>query len=592
LTQLTDVAANQSNLPAVARHQKRGSEFFLRRVTGWSQFPAVLLTGLFTLANLLWVVRDRTTPSYDQSHYLYMTWVYRHDLDWSGVHAMIHDLRGIDPGRAPMYPVLMIPIAWFTNDAPSTGTILNIMLWPILLLSTGAIAAHFYGERARLLAIVIVAPLPIFVTLSQTQLQDFLLGTLSTLFIWLLLRSKGFSRFGPSAGMGVVFAVGILTKLSFPVGIAIPTVVVIALALTENWRSRSDVSLRKALRRPVIGLTLFAILGGVVPVVWYVQEWAPTMAYLRTTFAHSPGTVVGDPTSLQNLGEFFLGTLDNSISWQIVIIAMLAVLLSLPQLPRVRIRPTLIGVGRFAFLFSWIFVPYLVVAITDNHGDRYAVASFPAMAVLIAGRISCLSFSPSRWLMTGLVGIAAFTMTMQVESADWRVPGLAASYNVKTRFGNAYLQLAKGLGSAANVTHSDYGANVISYLERLAKSPSGGVRPLQVAILQLQNSINGNTMPYEAIVRGLPFVFTQLFYTNEATLLAALKQTDVALYLPQAGRGVAGKYGRIAVLNNTAAAYGMTPAAFRLFEPDPHKIYVGAGDDGGQGDEMSILVRR
>ncbi len=541
------------------------------------------------MADLVWILRDKTTPSWDQSHYLYMTWVYRHDLDWHGLHAMLHDLNTIDPGRGPMLSILLIPISYFTDADPFTGLVLNIILWPILLLSASGIAAHFYGQRARWLTVLLAAPLPILVSLSHTTLQDFLLATLSTLSVWLLLRTKRFSRPVPSAVLGIVFMIGVLTKLSFPLGIAVPFLVVLVQAALDLWQGRGAVPLRSSLRLPVVCIVVFTVLAAVVPVLWYIKEWTPTVAYLHEAFAQQPG-VLKDPTSFQNLGDMVLSTFNASISWQIAIVAAVAIAIRLVQVRRFSLRFTLPSIENFVFLFSWVAIPYLAVAISDNHGDRYAVASFPAGAVILAGCIARISFAPSRRFVVGLAVIAAFTMTMQVESASWRFPGLADDYIVSTRFGPAEIQLAAGVGPATNPLSQDYAANVMNYLVRLARLRSGKIRPLDVTILELQGYVNGNTMPYEAIRRHLPFTFTTLLYTNQKTLIAQLKQSDIALYLTQPGQANETKYGRVAELNNTAAAYYMTPADFRLFEPNPHTIFV--GQDSGQGDEMEVLVRK
>jgi hypothetical protein len=218
----------------------------------------------------------------------------------------------------------------------------------------------------------------------------------------------------------------------------------------------------------------------------------------------------------------------------------------------------------------------------------------PAFGIIMAGMIIHLRLRWMRYSITALVVVAAVTMTMQVESSRWRIPGLASSYEVNTSFGAAYVQLSRGLGPAYNYLPSDYAANMLDYLASVSKSPRGVVQPRTIAILELQGYVNGNTMPYEAALRGLPFTFVTLFSdgspSQTAALTAQLKTVNFALYLTQPNADLQSALGRVAELNNTAAAAHMTPAMFALFEPNPHGVYV--GEDSGQGSTMDVLVRK
>ena len=65
----------------------------------------------------------------------------------------------------------------------------------MLYFSAGEIAwIIFRSWVARLLTIFLVATMPLMVGLFHTVLQDFLLVTLATLSLLLLLKSEGFQR--------------------------------------------------------------------------------------------------------------------------------------------------------------------------------------------------------------------------------------------------------------------------------------------------------------------------------------------------------------------------------------------------------------
>jgi len=119
---------------------------------------SVVLAFVITAVNAWWALRDRTSPWWDQAIYLHDTLIYKRALDAHGLNALIDAIRHTDPSKAPLLAIAMLLLAYIFGPTMAAGLALNALLWPVLLLGTGAIAAELFGDRARIPSILMVAP--------------------------------------------------------------------------------------------------------------------------------------------------------------------------------------------------------------------------------------------------------------------------------------------------------------------------------------------------------------------------------------------------------------------------------------------------
>jgi 4-amino-4-deoxy-L-arabinose transferase-like glycosyltransferase len=539
-----------------------------------------------TAVHVVWVLRDHNAATWDDAHYLYLTWVYRRSLELHGPIEMVRSVYHVDPGRAPLLSVALIPFSYLF---PTTGAglLLNLILWPVLLLSAGQIAKELFNDQARLLAMVLIAPMPIVSNLSHIVLQDFLLLTLSTVAVLLVLRTRHLERWSASLGLGLIIALGTLTKISFVVAIVGPLVVTILVCVVRQFAARKREGFWNAFRRPMLNGALIAVLGIGLPLLWYVPNWEATRAYLHEAFRIQPGTVA-DPLTVDHLGKFALAIVNEALSWLLLALAGLVLLLSLPRLiARFRSRRDIGALlEKIAFLASWAILPIAAVAASTNQGARYAVAALPAIAVIVAGLISKISWPIVRRLLAGAAVLFAVNQALQINVTDYRVPLLPALTTFSTPFGTGYLYI----GAVYLPIQQNYTLRVLDYLESRSRGAHGRIKPRTVALLQLNGYANGNDLPYYSLTRDDPFTFATLFNNmSKDELLAELKKYDFALYVPQPPATTV-KNDRVTELNLDAAARKMTPAMFGLFKPHPKRFFIAA--EGGQSQYVQVLERR
>lgn len=562
-----------------------------RRTVPWTWAATGAAVAVSTAANLAWVLRDHTSPSWDQSHYLWITAVLQHALDHHGPVGFVRALYTTDPSRAPLWPLAMLPMAYVLGPGPGMGLAVNLVLWPVLLLATGAVAARLFGETARVVATLVLLPMPLVLGLAHTELQDYLLLVLSVLAVWLLVRARRFSATAASVLLGVVLALGSLCKASFLVSVAGPfavTVVAAALAVTAmapgaRW---------PAARRPARNLGLCALVALSPLVIWYVPNWSPTLAYLRQQRGVQPGSV-RDPLSPDRLAAFAANTARNMSKVSVVLVVVLAVA-ALPWLVRRlgrhapgRRRAVLVA----AFVGSWFAVPLVVLATNHTQDPRYAVAAYPALAVIAGGLVAkALSPAGARLALAAVAAVAVVGLLEADGPAGW-APYLPEGWSPTTSAPTGGLPLSGPDGPAVPPSPTDRTLAVLAAVEADRRAPGGGERPATVVIPELEQFVNGNDLSYYAYVRGDPFTFVTLDAGQRGRALrAALAHADVVLYARPAPLAVSAADGRVGILNERAAARHMTPAMFSLFAPHPRRIDVGS--DVGQSPYVAVLVRR
>jgi 4-amino-4-deoxy-L-arabinose transferase-like glycosyltransferase len=567
-----------------------------KNLTTPSITSTLALVLIITAINAVWVARDHTGPSWDQSHYLTITWMFQQALDHHGPVALVRAIYTIDPGRAPLFVVAMLPFSYIFHNGPETGLALNVVMWPLLLLSAGAIAKHFFNERARILTILALAPMPGLVYLSHTQLQDFMLATIGTFAVWLIVRTDDLERRGVGIALGIVLGLGTLTKISFVVIVAGPLLVAIGARFVTGLRTKSA-DRWHSLIRPTTNLGLTGIIALGMSALWYVPNWAATRAYLHLALELQPGTVA-HPLALSNLEAFAFAMVNAGVGLLFLLLALAVIAMHAPRLLRWRsLRwPARSSTVRFLFLVSWLVIPIAAVAVSSNQAERYAVSALPPAAILFGGLASTLQFASIRRVTVGLLGAVAIDAMLVTSVAGFRLPVVPAVWSFSTPAGTAYAILANTDSSGrAGIPFTplpeNYTLNMIRYLEDHSRGSDGRIEPRTVALLELQGYLNGNDLPYYADIRHDPFTFTTLFRApSTAALAAELKTFDFALYIgqPHDGQGVVEQ--RISELNATAAARQMTPALFSIFKPHPAKLF--AGFDQSQDNYVFVLERR
>ena len=367
-----------------------------------SDFRSALTLALIAaVANAIWIFLDNSTPSFDQSSYMNVAMAFRDALQNGGPKDLFDAIKDTDPARGPLFSIVILPFLLVFGDDSRSGVLPNIIFAPILYLAAGQIAwIIFRSGTARLLAIAFVATMPLLVGLHHEILQDYLLVTLTTVSVLLLLLGERFQKRRFCIGLGVAMGLGTLTKVTFPVFLAGPLAVVLAWVAYEQIAARRTRSPAPDLRAAAINLGLAALVYAAIIAPWYITNLQPTLDYIESTTSGplSEGAGPENPLTFHAITAFTTGMVNDHVSWILGLAFLAALAFDLPALGRL-FRPVVRGepLIRLALVAAWATIPYLIVATAHNQDYRLMAPALPAMAVIVAGAVAAIPARGHEW---------------------------------------------------------------------------------------------------------------------------------------------------------------------------------------------------
>jgi 4-amino-4-deoxy-L-arabinose transferase-like glycosyltransferase len=555
---------------------------------------AIALAILAALANGVWILLDHSVPSWDQSHYLSTTLQYQHSFASGGPIDLLRSIHTADPSHGPLFTVLLLPFVAIFGATNGSALLLNLAIAPLLYFAAGEIAwIAFRSWSARLLTIVLVATMPLMVGLFHNALQDFLLVTLATVSLLLLLESKGFQRRWTTWAMALTMGLGTLTKVTFPLFVAGPLLVVVAGVVASLFAAR-----RAAEPRRLEGRTAAINLGGgalvylVVAFAWYGPNFSATLDYVRSTTSGplSEGAGPADPFTFHAIASFTTGVINANLSWVILLVGLVAAILCIGRLKALLTRPlSWDPIQRLAFLLAWAVIPYLSVALAHNQDVRLMAPALPAVAILVAGAICAVRWRGARIALAAIAVIALSYQTL-VHVTDVTPGFMPEQAKVEVDGYAAVVQLDSQPIGYEQLPGDDYGAPVLDYIEDVARrQPGGASAPRTICLLESEAVVNSNTFGFLVGAREDPYAFADVVVGPEGPkeLATVLAGCDFALYVKQPKISPAGEDSRLALVNSPYAANHMTPRLFDLFRGPSRSFPTAKVEDQGQPDYLS-----
>ncbi len=532
---------------------------------------ALIGLGLLALAMIvaqsLWVSMDKQPPSWDPAHYLDLT--LGHERAWQsrGLSGFFSDVITSDPVRAPLLTMLTTPIFLLVGPGPDRGTILNLLLWPVLLIAVYLLGRRLFSAKTGLLAAFLTATTPIIFGLAHEFLIEFLLTTLTTLTILLLFKTEGFTRRVPCVGLGIVLGLGMLTKITFPLYVAVPGSILAITALVPLFQARGQrESITKSLARIVWNLGIVSVLAVAIPFFWYWHDLKQSLEYAKWASNGAGSLPYGpaQPYKPDEIAKFTLTIINIDISWLYVVVPLVGSGLVLFAWGRRQVDATIwrTAAVRVAVLVSWLAIPFWYVALSHNHDPRFLAPAIPGFTVLIAAMLARVPQPRARRVL--VVGAVALG-TVQWFAALFTVPMLPDMVQVASPVGEAIVWWQGPQSRAHN--HQPYGSwkvdEILTYLAIQNPSPNG-VKPLTLGLLEAHPAYNPNTLSYYAHARQLPFSFLDVPFDpqNPTTIPPQLSRCDYLLVVERNGPSTAApdQANILATITKTMAISASDPA--------------------------------
>lgn len=346
---------------------------YLSSISRWRYIDYALLAGLILAVmalNLIWISIETRPPHWDMARHLWTSLVYR-DLAVAKLLDAYYYYPPLVYINASLYYHLF-------GTSIRTAILSNLTFITILAYSTYGLGKTLWNRRTGLLATLLVLSTPMLVTQFKEFQIDAPLVAMATLGLYLLVKTKAFSSTRHSLLFGFAVGLGMLTKWTFGLIIALPLAVTAAEALWLSYRSRTWAR--------VINLALAGLAALFVAGHWYLTHRREIRADLLQNGVNA-GEAEGDPvvgTLASNSWYFW-----NLVNFQLYVLPMALFIAGLAWLRKSSLRANL-------YPILLIIGTVLVFTMLRNKDARYTLPILPAVAVLATYWLSQLK---TRWMI-------------------------------------------------------------------------------------------------------------------------------------------------------------------------------------------------
>lgn len=555
---------------------------------------ALLLALVAAIANGVWILLDHTAPPWDQAHYLSVAAQYQHAFDLDGPLGLLRAIHSVDTSRGPLFPILLFPFVAVFGASARSGMVLNVLLAPLLYLAAGQIAwLVFRSWVARLLTILLVATMPLMVGLLHNVFQDFLLTTLTTISVLLLLYSDCFQRRWACVALGLVMGLGTLTKVTFPLFVLGPLLITVVQVAVARRRAAAGPDTSPDLLALAKNLTLAAVGYLLLVVPWYVPNFSATKEYASSTTSGplSVGAGPEHPLGFEPMVSFTANLVNSDVSWIIALAGIVAIGLNISALRELLRRPAQVDrLLQLSLPVAWAIVPFLVLVTAHNQDVRLMAAAMPAVAVIVAGAMAAIRWRGVRVALIAVVAIALCYQTLnRVTSVT---PGFMPQ-NASLEIGPyaAVLHLGDEPIGYEQLPGPDYGTPIIEYMERQVRTKSDDSVLHSVCVLETEPLINPVTLGFLATAQRAPLAFIGVLAHEEGTNLSTtLSGCSFLLYAEQRQPPPSLADVRLTLVNKEYAASRLTTAALMARFRGPRRYFLTGPRPQVEGEDKYASV--
>jgi len=303
-------------------------------------------------ANILWIAIDTRPPFWDMANHAMWSLGVLRDFQQNGISALT-TLPYASPGYPPLYYAVVAIAYRLLGTSIDSAQLANLPALVLLALATYGIARQLMTSSAAVVAAVLVNFYPFMLWISRETLIETWLTAMVALAIWTLLQTREFTRPGWSLIFGVVCGLGMLTKWTFLIFVALPAL----------WAARKHWS----------NAVKAAAVAALISAYWYIPRF-PTLARSWQQVAVAAPNE-GDPT-------FF-----SAQAWIFYIRALEGSLLFLPLFLAFLVGAVVV-IRKWNSQWSTVLLSILGgwagLMLLPGADPRYATGALPAIAVVTA----------------------------------------------------------------------------------------------------------------------------------------------------------------------------------------------------------------
>jgi len=335
----------------VARTLKR----FL--VEHWQRSLLIALLVFVVLNNLIWHLLGGSPLHWDDAVHLSASLKAHRILVTAGV--PLSQLLHFTWDYPPFVFWSAIPFYFIFGEGSLAPTFAMSCFLIVLLLSTYGLGRRLFDENVGLLSAFLVSAFPIVIDFSRQFMLDLPLAAMTTLSLYLLVRSNEFRSTVWSLLLGIVIGCGLLTKWTFPFFLIYPFLFTGAAVFLEDTRRGSRLR----------NLALCVLIASAISLPWYIVHFVSFLISRSHVLVHSHRSIIESIL-------YYVLALPEQTSWLLLSAVVVGIALYVRQHKLKHIVPILSIVGGYVLLTMVILkVP------------RFAIPLLPPLAVLACAGI-------------------------------------------------------------------------------------------------------------------------------------------------------------------------------------------------------------
>ena len=358
---------------------------------------AAILAGLSCFlagVTLAWLRLDNLPPAWDDAWYLANSLVMFDALVDGGVWGFARQFLTILGTKPPLITILPTPFYLLLGRNPAYALGVNLVFIPVLLTSVYLLGRRCWNSRAGLIAAYVTATMPMLYGLARWYLIEFVLTAFICVGILLLMDPGSFLNRRSAFSIGLVWGMGLLLKVSFPLYYLCPFLYALArFALTPQTRSPEQLPGPTKLRL-LLWLALPAIL---LPLPWYLINFRRTLDLALAAGFSSEADIYGTGPvfSFSAIRTYLIHLMNVGPSCYY---AALAITLVVGIVLSGKLRPFIQQLaGRPGILLALWAIPFVAFLFGRNKNVRYVAPLLPVFALLMGFTLDFVMGNTQRW---------------------------------------------------------------------------------------------------------------------------------------------------------------------------------------------------
>jgi 4-amino-4-deoxy-L-arabinose transferase-like glycosyltransferase len=331
----------------------------------------------FITINFIWIKIDKAPPMWDQSHYLLNSEILYHTLTSKGLYAFSRAFIDILQAKAPLITVLPIPFFLIFGNSYDSALYINLLLVILCSYYLYKLGAIIIGERQALLSIIILNTFPLIAGMSREILVEYGLMVLVISWFYYFVKSDYFQIKKYSYLLGIIFGLGMLMKITFPLYITFPTAFILFRKIISEKRE-----LKKILKYIFTIFFISVILAG----PWYSRNYEHIIQFAYTA---SFGDLAmkywtGNIFSVQVISDYWLSLINYGISSYYFILSIIIIIII--TFSKIIKRKSFLQIEKeyIFILLLWFLVPFILLTFGKGKDYRYIAPICPPIALILS----------------------------------------------------------------------------------------------------------------------------------------------------------------------------------------------------------------